>query len=377
MRTIEGTLSKQIKNPFLGIITKDSKPLFKRSNYIYLADEIKCKNPFFYKAVVATNNSRIKGCCTELHVDGQELKNIQEGDVVLISSDASMKVLWEKDSHFNALLITDACNCRCIMCPQPPSPETMDRHKLNVKMLNLIKDSEVKNVCFTGGEPTLFPDRLFELFKLVREYFPKAKSVLLTNGVNFHDFDLTKKIVQHVPDNTMICVSLNADVSELHDKITGLNGGFNKVIKGLHNLAKCKQPVEVRFVITKLNHDRMPSFAEFIYRNFPFIAHLAFMGMEVTGYARDNYKSVWIDPVDYVDHLKEAVVNNHRRGMNVSIYNVPLCLLPRSLYKFARKSISSWKNKFLDVCRDCSVKGDCCGVFETSGNFQSPNIKAI
>ena len=62
--------------------------------------------------------------------------------------------------------------------------------------------------------------------------------------------------------------------------------------------------------------------------------------------------------------------------MNVSIYNTPLCVLDNSLWKFARKSISDWKQTNLDECKKCSKLDECCGVFETSKKYTS-NIKAF
>ena len=52
--------------------------------------------------------------------------------------------------------------------------------------------------------------------------------------------------------------------------------------------------------------------------------------------------------------------------MNVSIYNIPLCLLEKKSRIFARDSISSWKKMNLPICDNCSIKKQCSGFFETS-----------
>ena len=117
--------------------------------------------------------------------------------------------------------------------------------------------------------------------------------------------------------------------------------------------------------------------ADYIYKNFPFVSHVAFMGMEIEGYAKDNYEDIWIDPKKYAEQISFAAWSLYRRGINVSIYNLPLCLLPKKSWRFARKSISGWKNDYLDVCEKCNVKEDCCGIFTTSGKFQSNSIKPI
>ena len=101
------------------------------------------------------------------------------------------------------------------------------------------------------------------------------------------------------------------------------------------------------------------------------------MGMETTGLARENLSILWIDPYNYMKPLKEAVQILHRANMNVSIYNHQLCLMPRQLWRFSRKSISSWKNIYIEICNDCREKENCCGFFSTSGEIYSKYINNI
>ena len=59
------------------------------------------------------------------------------------------------------------------------------------------------------------------------------------------------------------------------------------------------------------------------------------------------------------------------RGMNVSIYNHQLCLLRRPLWRFARKSISDFKNIYLETCQECAVLEECGGLFKSSEQIHS------
>jgi hypothetical protein len=86
---------------------------------------------------------------------------------------------------------------------------------------------------------------------------------------------------------------------------------------------------------------------------------------------------LWIDPYDYQNQLEAAVEFLAIRGMNVSIYNHQLCVLPKSLWKFARKSISDWKNIYLDRCQPCGVKEECGGFFKWATKLHSGHIRAI
>ena len=74
--------------------------------------------------------------------------------------------------------------------------------------------------------------------------------------------------------------------------------------------------------------------------------------------------------------LEKAITNLTEWKLDVSIFNIPLCLLRSSLHKFAKKSISDWKVTYIDICSTCSMKNECCGLFSTS-KTQSPNIEPI
>jgi His-Xaa-Ser system radical SAM maturase HxsC len=162
------------------------------------------------------------------------------------------------------------------------------------------------------------------------------------------------------------CIPLYSDIDSEHDLIVGVPGSFRKTIKGLHNLALFRQSVEIRNVISKSNYGRLPPWSEFVFRNFPFIVHVALMGLECVGLASSNLEKVWIDPVEYSSELKSAILHLNRRAIPASIYNLPLCLIPRELWSFSKKSISTWKNVYLAECETCSVREQCGGIFETS-----------
>ena len=95
------------------------------------------------------------------------------------------------------------------------------------------------------------------------------------------------------------------------------------------------------------------------------------------GFTKANLDSLWIDPIDYQNELIQAVQILDRFGMNVSIYNHQLCLLDKSLWRFAKKSISDWKNEYMPECNGCSIKDKCGGFFSSAHFKYSSHIKAI
>ena len=148
-------------------------------------------------------------------------------------------------------------------------------------------------------------------------------------------------------------------------------------IRGMMNLERCKQKVEIRFVIHKQTFERLPQTARFIARNLPFVDQVVLMGLEITGFTKTNLDALWIDPVDYQPQLREAVRELNDSHLKVMIYNHQLCILGRELWPFARRSISDWKNIYMPECKGCSVSQDCGGFFASAQLRYSDHIKPV
>lgn len=303
-------------------------------------------------------------------------EELSEGDIVKLYPDGLCKVLWSKDSIHNMLFTTPACNVKCLMCPQPPCADDEQVHKDNQKILSLI-DYDPKVICISGGEPFLFPERVKSYFEIINRRWPSCQVDVLTNATRLSEFAMCKEIALSAPINTTFCVSLHSDVASVQQQINGIGTSFRDSVRGINNLGKLRQMVEIRPVITKANYEFLYDFAVFVARNFPYVNHVAFMGQEIVGHARSNYAKIWVDPVDYIAELEQAVEYLDQMRICVSIYNIPLCLLPENLHRFAARSISDWKQGYTPVCSSCVLHDECCGVFLTSGEHLSRGIAPV
>lgn len=253
------------------------------------------------------------------------------------------------------------------MCCQPPL-KVDDIDELFEDNLRRIRTApkDLPLIGITGGEPTMLGDKLVILIKEIRECLPSTEIQLLSNGRRFADIEYARKIADAGRDKLYVGVELHSDYYKDHDAIAGSKGAYQETIKGLYNLATCGISVELRIIMCALNYKRLYHIAEFIHRNLPFVGWIAFMGMEDTGWATKNRKHVWKEPLEYQQELLRAVKYLADWNYKVSIFNVPLCLLPKYLYNYARKSISDWKNNYGPECEVCRLKSDCCGFFSTS-----------
>jgi len=210
---------------------------------------------------------------------------------------------------------------------------------------------------------------LKELLHLSYKYYPTARIDLLTNGKKLSNFNSAKELSISNP-NITFCISFPSDNEKDFNEILESNNIYINVLKAIRNLAILKQNIELRIVITKQNYKRLPQIAEFIYRNFPFTYHITFMGMEIVGHAFDNYEKIKVNPTDYENYLFAAIQFLNRRDMNVSIYNIPYCLITNRLWKFLRNSISAWKQNYKHECTLCVKKDTCPGIFSTSKIYE-------
>jgi His-Xaa-Ser system radical SAM maturase HxsC len=253
------------------------------------------------------------------------------------------------------------------MCCQPPTKKN-DIDFFFMQNLELLKTApkNLQIIGISGGEPTLAGDRFFELISAIRYYLPDTTIHILTNGRAFANGNYAEKLKEVGGENLLLGIPIHSDSSLIHDEIAGKKNAFNETIIGLYNLAAFDVSIELRIVINKLNYNRLPQLADYIYKNLSFVNYVSLMAMEYIGFATKNAKRIWIEPIDYISNLKEVTFILTTWKIDVSVFNLPLCLLPGELHDFARKSISDWKNTYVEICWKCIKREECCGLFSTS-----------
>ncbi len=309
---------------------------------------------------------------------GPELAHLSPGDIIHVSTGGRrVTVLWKNSARHNALLLTEQCDNYCLMCSQPPKERDdswlFDRAR---KVISLLP-AGTRSLSLTGGEPTLQAGALIGLLEHCQQVAPGLSIHLLSNGRRFADPAYARRYAAVGLADIMTGIPVYAPEPGLHDFIVQAPGAFDETIHGILNLASLGQAVEIRVVVQRHTVPILAGLATFIARNLPFVAQVALMGLEMTGLARPNSALVWADPADYQRELAEAVGILVTAGISARIYNHQLCVLDRRLWPFAVRSISDWKNDYLDICRSCSVRDVCGGVFRTSGNRLSQHLRPV
>ena len=367
-----------VSNAIVGKITRDSE---NANNKILIIDDInnyeQDKQPLAFLTEQQQSPTNRKNAKTPSVINLPKLNDLQNDDIAVINLGGAVRTLYQADAVHNSLFVTDRCNSNCLMCSQPPKnrEDIPYFYSINRELIKLLpKDLEAIGI--TGGEPTLLGERLGAMIQQVKEELPDTQLQILTNGRAFAWSNFTKMMSKKYNSNVIFAVPLYSDFPAHHDYIVQSKDAYNQTILGLHNMARYNIRIEVRIVLHKQTIERLYELSKFIYNNLPFVEHIALMGLEYTGYTPFNHDLLWIDPVEYQTELEKSVRFLRQNLMNVSIYNLQLCLLPETLWQHSRRSISDWKQTYLDECNKCSKLDECAGVFETSKKY-SKNIKAI
>jgi His-Xaa-Ser system radical SAM maturase HxsC len=303
---------------------------------------------------------------------------LDDGDVLSIYPQSGrVRVLYRRSSRHNFFLVTERCNNYCLMCSQPPR-KVDDGWLIDeiAEVLPLV-DPATPALTFTGGEPLTEWRRFIGLLEMTRDLLPDTAVHVLTNGRAFASPEVASawSAVNH--PKLSAGIPIYAAVDNIHDYVVQAKGAFDQTVLGVLHLKDRGQRVEIRIVLHAITAPRLRETCTWIARNLPFVDHVALMGMENTGFAIANDDKLWIDPLDYQESLKAAVDVLSAAGMNVSIYNLPLCVLDTSIRPFAVQSISDWKNAYVDECESCSARTNCAGFFSTGRTKFSRGIAAI
>jgi len=286
---------------------------------------------------------------------GERFDHLGDGDIVgLDPGSLRLRVLYRRASKHNSFLVTERCNHYCLMCSQPPR-NVKDGWIIDeiASCIDLL-DPATASVGFTGGEPLLEWRCFIALLAAFRGRLPETAIHVLTNGRAFAAEEVTAAWAALGFQRLTAGIPLYSAVDAVHDYVVQARGAFDDTVLGILRLKDKGQRVEVRIVLHAVTAPRLRETCAWLARNLPFVDHVALMGMENTGFALANQDLLWIDPLDYRADLACGVNVLRAAGMNVSIYNLPLCLLDRSVWDFAVQSISDWKNGYLSECDGCA-----------------------
>lgn len=166
----------------------------------------------------------------------------------------------EKGIELAWLEITQNCNMRCIHCYEGEEHVSkgnllsLDEWK---KVIDDLKELGVGRVVVIGGEPCIHKN-IIQILKYLCEN--NLSTTLFTNGY-FLNGELLKTVIL---TKTRVKVSLYGHNANIHEKITGIKGSFNKLIAAIRQLEDNKVDVHVAITIMKENENYINEIRSFV-----------------------------------------------------------------------------------------------------------------
>ena len=316
-----------------------------------------------FEAVCTSNNNETMQLTTKYgKINIQNIDGLfSTGEVLLIFSEVSKcQRFYRPEATINTILLTEECDQLCIMCSQPPKNKRYDHFDLYFEAIKLLPLNARLGI--SGGEPTLLKKNLFKFLEKVYLHRNDINFHILSNCQHFEKDDI--KLLSKISHKILWGIPLYSHIPDTHDSIVGKKGSYNNVLKNFNYLVQSGSRVELRTVLMKQNYNDLPQLADLISTHLNWIEVWAIMQLENYGYAKMNWDKIFYDNSINFEKIGFAINTLTAKRLNVSLYNFPLCTVPDFYRQFTTRSISDWKQKYLDDCNGCIEKQYCSGFFE-------------
>ncbi len=308
-----------------------------------------------------------------------KIKSAHNYDVFELWENGKLITCYDDESLDNAFFVTGKCNSNCIMCPSPNVSRQKGKNSDVDKLIEIAKHipSDTPHLTITGGEPFMIGRDIFRFIQYLHDKFTCTEFLFLTNGRIFAVDSFMKKFIETVPDNSIVAIPIHGSNAQINDMITQSKESFAQTVKGIKQLLKANIHVELRIVVSKLNASDLHDLALFISQEFSEVEYVSIMAMEMTGSARVNQDKVWISYKEAGRLAKDAALVLIENGIDVRLYNFPLCSVSKEFWTLCKKSISPYKIRYGEVCDECEMKKSCGGVFAGTLSLEKGELKAI
>lgn len=159
------------------------------------------------------------------------------------------------------LYITRKCNLNCIYCFA--NAKYTDNHNINNRcnemhldrinsLIDQMAELEIRKIILTGGEPTLRLD----LSKIIHRLSNSGIEVILATNA----YSMNNKLAQELKDSGLIRVQAKLDAAnpKTQDKLSGVGGSYENLIKGIKTLKKYSFKISIVSVATSWNIKEIP-----------------------------------------------------------------------------------------------------------------------
>ena len=201
--------------------------------------------------------------------DRSQITEMEEGCLSIPKEHYSFDLVW--------LEVTQCCNLKCIHCYEGcrhvSSPRKLSKRQW-FEIIDQIAELGSENVVVIGGEPSCS-----RITPEIIEYLAqkKLRTTVITNGVA-----IGRRLRRAIVSNKVkVRISIYGHCAEVHDRVTGVSGSFQKTMDSVAYFLSHNVRVDANVVLMRENEQHLHEIEE----------HLKSIG--VTGYKFDVIRSVF------------------------------------------------------------------------------------
>jgi radical SAM protein with 4Fe4S-binding SPASM domain len=270
--------------------------------------------------------------------------------------------------------VTYRCNLRCRFCYAgcgggcgPPRGNEMSFDEVQKVLTSIYREAQAPTVSFTGGEPLLRAD-LPEMIRFAKDLGFRVN--LITNGTLVTQ-ERVRALVDAGLDSAQ--VSLEGPSADVHDRITGVSGSFQRSVSGLKSLRAAGIIVHHHTTMNRLNWAnlvQMPRLAASLK-----LDRLSMNLVIPTGSAEQNH-DILIHYSEVGDRVLEIQRTARAQGVEFLWYSpTPLCLFNPIVHDLGNKGCAA-----CDGLLSVAANGDLlpCSSFDRPlGNLLRTDFRTL
>lgn len=214
------------------------------------------------------------------------------------------------------------CNIQCVFCYYRDSLRAPNRSLQEIRSdLQYAWRHDIREVDFSGGEPTIHPDLPAMIAEARRMGMERV--CIISNGWRLAD--KAYMLVLRNAGLDEILFSLHGSREELHDILTATSGSFARITQALSNAAELGISIRTNTVVSKMNAATLHELAHFVLRYHP--DQVNFITVNDWCYAKNLVDKLMISYSEMSESLKHVCDILGPKVPAVNVRYIPFCFM--------------------------------------------------
>ena len=292
------------------------------------------------------------------------------------------------------LHLTYHCPEKCLFCSEEHRMQRYSRFPVTwgrvAKTLRIHAQRGVRNVHFTGGEPTIHP-RFLDVLRLSQKL--GMRTSIGTIGTMLSRPNFAEKVLPFLNEALF---SVHGSTAEIHDRLTQRIGSFDTVCTAMRRCIEVQPNFSlfVNIVMTKHNIDDIPNVVRMVQKMGAKLIVISNTTPEGAGF--DAYETLAVS-LEAIQDIVPKIASEVKTA-TLRFFGVPMCVLgeyatwsndlhwsPRVTVEWQDAEnavrfdgIYSWKpdrrREQIPTCQNCNRNTVCMGVFDKYIQLWDPKV---